>query len=46
MGFFFKFCDIVEVAIVYRQFSQIWIQKKNESKRYLTSFYIWLLART
>jgi hypothetical protein len=30
--FFFKFCDVVEVAIVHRQFNQIWIQENMKVK--------------
>jgi len=31
-GFFFKFCDVAEVTIVHRQFSQIWTQENMRVK--------------
>ncbi len=31
-GVFFKFCDVTEVSIVHRQFSQLWIQENMRVK--------------
>jgi hypothetical protein len=31
-GFFLKICDVAEVAIIHRQFSQIWIQENMRVK--------------